>query len=205
MAAPPSDVSGNVNTQFRGVGAHRSHIGTSNWHKEVQCSECHQVPATTATVGTGGSRAENPYSTMLAVLGGMAAEGHPYRGFLYVGLMLTADGPKVIEFNVRFGDPETQPVLLRLQSDLLDLVEAALGGQLHRTRAEWNPRPSLGVVMAARPYPETPITGDVIEGLDAVPIEAKVFHAGTALVDRSSAPRSSWRDAVPAPGRERGH
>ncbi|MDH5831141.1 phosphoribosylamine--glycine ligase [Luteimonas sp. M1R5S18] len=113
---------------------------------------------------------------------GMAADGVPFTGFLYAGLMIDRTGaPKVIEFNVRFGDPETQPVLLRLQSDLLDLVEAALGGQLHRTRAEWNPRPSLGVVMAARPYPETPITGDVIEGLDAVPIEAKVFHAGTAL------------------------
>src|SRR5690606_23337013 len=73
---------------------------------------------------------------------------------------------KVIEFNVRFGDPETQPVLLRLQSDLVDLVEAALDGRLEEAEAVWDPRPSLGVVMAARPYPDTPVTGDVISGLD---------------------------------------
>lgn len=97
---------------------------------------------------------------------GMIADGMPFTGFLYAGLMIDKAGaPKVIEFNVRFGDPETQPVMLRLQSDLLDLVEAAIDGKLHDTQAQWNPRPSLGVVMAAKPYPETPITGDVIEGL----------------------------------------
>jgi phosphoribosylamine--glycine ligase len=96
--------------------------------------------------------------------------------------MIDASGaPKVIEFNVRFGDPETQPVMLRLQSDLVELVEAAINGRLHEARAQWDPRPSLGVVMAARPYPETPVTGDVINGLNAVPAGAKVFHAGTAL------------------------
>src|SRR5690606_8169252 len=89
--------------------------------------------------------------------------------------------PKVIEFNVRFGDPETQPVMLRLQSDLVDLVEAALDGRLDSVAALWDPRPSLGVVLAARPYPETPVTGEVIAGLDAVPADAKVFHAGTTL------------------------
>ena len=113
---------------------------------------------------------------------GMIADGIPFTGFLYAGLMIDASGaPKVIEFNVRFGDPETQPVMLRLQSDLVDLVEAAIDGQLHHTEAQWDPRPSLGVVMAAKPYPETPISGDVISGLDAVPATAKVFHAGTAL------------------------
>ena len=113
---------------------------------------------------------------------GMIADGVPFTGFLYAGLMIDASGaPKVIEFNVRFGDPETQPVMLRLQSDLVDLVEAAIDGRLHETRAQWDPRPSLGVVMAARPYPDAPLTGDVIHGLNAVPAGAKVFHAGTAL------------------------
>jgi phosphoribosylamine--glycine ligase len=90
--------------------------------------------------------------------------------------------PKVIEFNVRFGDPETQPVMLRLQSDLLDLVEAALDRQLDLVDARWNPRPSLGVVMAAAQYPDTPKTGDPIAGLDTpLPMGTKVFHAGTRL------------------------
>jgi phosphoribosylamine--glycine ligase len=85
----------------------------------------------------------------------------------------------VIEFNVRFGDPETQPVMLRLRSDLVDLVEAAIDGRLNATEANWDPRPSLGVVMAAANYPETPKTGDAIHGLDAGLGPAKVFHAGT--------------------------
>ena len=113
---------------------------------------------------------------------GMAADGIPFTGFLYAGLMIDASGaPKVIEFNVRFGDPETQPVMLRLQSDLVELVEAAIDERLDTIEAQWDPRPSLGVVMAAAPYPETPLTGDVIEGLDQVPADAKVFHAGTVL------------------------
>ena len=113
---------------------------------------------------------------------GMIADGVPFTGFLYAGLMIDASGaPKVIEFNVRFGDPETQPVMLRLQSDLVELVEAAIDGQLHATEAQWDPRPSLGVVLAAAPYPEAPITGETISGLDQVPASAKVFHAGTAL------------------------
>ncbi|OBR72371.1 phosphoribosylamine--glycine ligase [Xanthomonas arboricola] len=113
---------------------------------------------------------------------GMIADGVPFTGFLYAGLMIDAHGaPKVIEFNVRFGDPETQPVMLRLQSDLVDLLDAAIDGKLDKTQAQWDPRPSLGVVIAARPYPEAPITGEVISGLDAVPATAKVFHAGTAL------------------------
>ncbi|WP_313318219.1 phosphoribosylamine--glycine ligase [Stenotrophomonas sp.] len=113
---------------------------------------------------------------------GMIADGVPFTGFLYAGLMIDADGaPKVIEFNVRFGDPETQPVMLRLQSDLVDLVEAAIDGALAGVDAQWDPRPSLGVVLAAKPYPGTPITGDVISGLGDVPASAKVFHAGTAL------------------------
>ena len=121
---------------------------------------------------------------------GMIADGTPFTGFLYAGLMIDASGaPKVIEFNVRFGDPETQPVMLRLRSDLVDLVEAAIDGRLDGVEAQWDPRPSLGVVMAARPYPEAPATGDVIAGLPPPqPSPAggsgslvKVFHAGTAL------------------------
>lgn len=111
---------------------------------------------------------------------GMIADGVPFTGFLYAGLMIDGDGaPKVIEFNVRFGDPETQPVMLRLRSDLVDLVEAAIDGRLDATEADWDPRPSLGVVMAAANYPETPKTGDAIHGLDADLGPAKVFHAGT--------------------------
>ncbi|HLM52529.1 MAG TPA: phosphoribosylamine--glycine ligase [Pseudoxanthomonas sp.] len=114
---------------------------------------------------------------------GMVADGIPFTGFLYAGLMIGADGaPRVIEFNVRFGDPETQPVMLRLQSDLLPLVEAAVDGRLHQATVRWNPRPALGVVMAAENYPATPRTGDEIRGLD-VPqaVGTKVFHAGTRL------------------------
>jgi phosphoribosylamine--glycine ligase len=112
---------------------------------------------------------------------GMTADGHPFTGFLYAGLMIDAGGaPKVIEFNVRFGDPETQPVMMRLQSDLLDLLDAAVEGQLHEVAAIWDPRPALGVVMAAENYPATPRTGDPIDGLDArMPDGSKVFHAGT--------------------------
>ncbi|GGZ65249.1 phosphoribosylamine--glycine ligase [Lysobacter xinjiangensis] len=115
---------------------------------------------------------------------GMAADGVPFTGFLYAGLMIDASGaPKVIEFNVRFGDPETQPVMLRLASDLLDLVDAAIDGRLDGVQAEWDPRASLGVVMAAANYPDAPRTGDVINQWD-VPEEpgSKVFHAGTKLV-----------------------
>lgn len=113
---------------------------------------------------------------------GMLADGVPFTGFLYAGLMIDASGaPKVIEFNVRFGDPETQPVMLRLQSDLVELLEAAIDGRLDTVQARWDPRPALGVVIAAAPYPDTPVTGEVITGLDQVPEKAKVFHAGTAL------------------------
>ncbi len=114
---------------------------------------------------------------------GMISDGMPFTGFLYDGLMIDGAGaPKVIEFNVRFGDPETQPVMLRLQSDLSTLIEAAIDGRLHATQAHWDPRPALGVVMAAEHYPGTPRTGDVIHGLDIdAPPSSKLFHAGTVL------------------------
>ena len=116
---------------------------------------------------------------------GMQADGIPFTGFLYAGLMIDRSGaPKVIEYNVRFGDPETQPVMLRLRSDLLDLVEAAIDGRLDKVSANWDPRPSLGVVMAAEGYPGTPRTGDPINSIDTPDVEgSKVFHAGTKLVD----------------------
>jgi phosphoribosylamine--glycine ligase len=114
---------------------------------------------------------------------GMIADGIPFTGFLYAGLMIDAAGaPKVIEFNVRFGDPETQPVMMRLQSDLLELVEAAIDQRLHQTEAHWDPRPSLGVVMAAQNYPESPRLGDVINSWDVPDVaDTKVFHAGTRI------------------------
>lgn len=114
---------------------------------------------------------------------GMADEGAPYTGFLYAGLMIAPDGtPKVLEFNCRFGDPETQPIMMRLQSDLVALCQAALRQQLDRVSAEWDPRPALGVVLAAGGYPDSYRKGDVISGLDKVR-GAKVFHAGTASRD----------------------
>lgn len=116
-------------------------------------------------------------------LRGMAMEGAPFIGFLYAGLMIDKSGaPKVIEYNVRFGDPETQPIMLRLKSDLVDLIEAALDGELHHTHVQWDARPSLGVVMAAGGYPGKVRNGDVITGLDSdFGPDAKVFHAGTQL------------------------
>ena len=114
---------------------------------------------------------------------GLAADGTPYTGFLYAGLMIAADGsPRVLEYNCRFGDPETQPILMRLQSDLVDLVEAALDGSLPDA-AEWDPRACLGVVLAARGYPGRYDKGAVIEGLDAELPDTKVFHAGTRAED----------------------
>ncbi|OPX55463.1 phosphoribosylamine--glycine ligase [Oceanospirillum multiglobuliferum] len=116
---------------------------------------------------------------------GMAAEGNVYTGFLYAGLMIMADGtPKVIEYNCRFGDPETQPIMLRLQSDLVELCEAALAGNLDKTEAQWDARPSIGVVIAAGGYPADYAKGDEITGLPETELEGgKVFHAGTTLKD----------------------
>jgi phosphoribosylamine---glycine ligase len=114
-------------------------------------------------------------------LKGLANDGSPYLGFLYAGLMIAADGtPKVLEFNCRLGDPETQPILMRLQSDLIDLCEAAIDGTLERLDVRWDSRAALGVVMAAGGYPDAYRKGDPISGLDAAALlPGKVFHAGT--------------------------
>jgi phosphoribosylamine---glycine ligase len=113
---------------------------------------------------------------------GLAHDGTPYTGFLYAGLMIAADGtPNVLEFNCRFGDPETQPVMARLRSDLTELCEAAIDGRLDKVEVEWDTRAALGVVLAAGGYPDSYGKGDVIAGLDrAARLEGKVFHAGTA-------------------------
>ena len=116
---------------------------------------------------------------------GMAEQGMPFTGFLYAGLMISPDGEtRVLEFNVRFGDPETQPILMRLQSDLAELCLAAINGRLDRVDVVWDARPALAVVMAAGGYPDSYSKGQVISGLDAANQgETRVFHAGTQLLD----------------------
>ena len=116
-------------------------------------------------------------------IAGLEADDMPFVGFLYAGLMIDASGaPRVIEFNVRFGDPETQPILMRLESDLVDLIEAALDGRIDAVSARWNPQPAIGVVIAAHGYPGTVRTGDAIEGLDAsFAPGVKVFHAASKV------------------------
>ena len=140
------------------------------------------APVVTAAIH---ERAMN--EVILPTIAGMAEEGHAFTGFLYAGLMIAADGtPKVLEYNVRFGDPETQPVMCRLQSDLVGLCLAALEGRLDTATAEWDERTALGVVMAAGGYPEAYRKGDVIAGLDSVAGgDCKVFHAGTEMQDES--------------------
>lgn len=122
---------------------------------------------------------------IMPTINGMAAEGNHYTGFLYAGLMIAADGtPKVIEYNCRFGDPETQPIMMRLKSDLPELCMAAIEKRLDKSKTEWDARPAVGVVLAAGGYPSSYNKGDIISGLDGVDREdAKIFHAGTALKD----------------------
>jgi phosphoribosylamine--glycine ligase len=118
------------------------------------------------------------------VLRGMEKEGCAYTGFLYAGLMIDAQNNiKVLEFNCRMGDPETQPILLRLKSDLMVLLEHAIAGTLDKVEAEWDRRTALGVVLAAANYPDTPRKGDAITGLPKGLEDAHVFHAGTVMQD----------------------
>ncbi len=171
-------------------GTHVLALATSQDHKRLGDGD--------AGPNTGGMGAYSPApvvtpavharvleEVMLPTVRALAAQGTPYTGFLYAGLMVAADGtPNVMEFNCRFGDPETQPVMLRLRSDLTVLIEAALDGRLETQQAEWDPRPAVGVVLAAGGYPQTVRTGDVIEGLErAALLPGKIFHAGTQLRD----------------------
>ena len=143
---------------------------------------------------TGGMGAHSPAPVVTAALReqvmreivgptvrGMIAEGAPFTGFLYAGLMVGRDGAaRVLEFNVRCGDPETQPIMMRLRSDLAELCRAAAAGRLESGAAEWDPRPALGVVLAAEGYPGAARQGDRIRGLDEDLPDTRVFHAGTA-------------------------
>ena len=118
---------------------------------------------------------------IMPAVAGMAAEGIPYSGFLYAGVMIDGAGnPLTLEFNCRLGDPETQPIMMRLKSDLVDLLEHAGDGTLDNIEAEWDRRAALGVVLAAAGYPGSPRKGDAISGLDIAFEDCKVFHSGTA-------------------------
>jgi phosphoribosylamine--glycine ligase len=148
-------------------------------------------------VNTGGMGAYSPAPIVTAeihakvmrdviepTLKGMASQGHPYTGFLYAGLMISPNGDvKVLEYNCRFGDPETQPIMMRLKSDLVELCQAALAGNLDKMTTEWDIRPALGVVLAAGGYPDAYAKGQVISGLPTDESDnMKVFHAGTAQI-----------------------
>ncbi len=169
-------------------GAHALPMATSQDHKRVGDGDTGPNTGgmgaySPAPVVTPGVHARVMHEIVEPTVRGMAADGMPFTGFLYAGLMIDAQGaPKVIEFNVRFGDPETQPVMMRLQSDLVELVEAAIDGKLAAVEAQWDPRPSLGVVMAAEGYPGTPRLGDTINSFDVPDLEdTRVFHAGTRI------------------------
>lgn len=138
-----------------------------------------------APVVTAGIHQRIMREVMEPTVRGLASDGTPYVGFLYAGVMIAADGtPYVLEFNCRLGDPETQPVLMRLQSDLVELCEAALDGRLQQADIRWDARAALGVVLAAGGYPETYRKGDAISGLDrAAQLPGKIFHAGTQLAN----------------------
>ena len=166
-------------------GRHVLPLATSQDHKRLRDGD--------AGPNTGGMGAYSPAPVVTPalharvqreiiqpVVAGMAAEGMLYQGFLYAGLMIDASGhPKVLEFNCRLGDPEAQPILLRLKSDLFETIEAAVDGKLDRSEVLWDRRAALGVVLAAGGYPESPRQGDAIEGLAASGEDFKIFHAGT--------------------------
>lgn len=127
-------------------------------------------------------------------LAGLSSEGFPFTGFLYAGVMLTTQGPRVLEFNARFGDPEAQPIMFRLRSDLVDIIEKTLEGRPDSVQPEWDERTALAVVMASGGYPDTYEKGRVIAGLDAeFPPDVKVFHAGTTIDDNGQTVTSGGR------------
>jgi phosphoribosylamine--glycine ligase len=122
---------------------------------------------------------------LVPIVSAMENEGAPYRGLLYAGLMLTHGGPKVLEFNCRFGDPETQAILIRLQSDLFELLDATVRGKLDQVDVRWDPRPAVCVVMASAGYPGSYPRGKLIEGVEAASAlpDVKVYQAGTRMTD----------------------
>jgi len=172
-------------------GKHALALATSQDHKRLQDGD--QGPNTggmgaysPAPVVTPGIHAKVMREVIQPAVAGMEQDGAPFTGFLYAGLMINGDGRiKVLEFNCRLGDPETQPIILRLKSDLLVLLEYALAGTLDKCEAEWDPRAALGVVLAAHGYPDAPRKGDGITGLQSVRAQTgddyHVFHSGTAL------------------------
>jgi phosphoribosylamine---glycine ligase len=168
-------------------GEHVLPLATSQDHKRLQDGDVGPNTGgmgaySPAPVVTPAMHARVVREVILPVLKGMASEGTPYSGFLYAGLMIDAAGqPKVLEFNCRLGDPETQPILLRLKSDLFDLLEAALEGKLDQAQALWDRRAALGVVVAACGYPDKPRQDDAIRGLPPPGADYHVFHAGSAL------------------------
>jgi phosphoribosylamine--glycine ligase len=170
-------------------GEHVLPLATSQDHKRLRDGD--QGPNTggmgaysPAPVVTPGLHARVVREVIQPVLKGMAEEGHRYGGFLYAGLMIDRAGnPLVLEFNCRLGDPETQPILLRLKSDLFELIDGAVDGKLDRLEADWDRRPALGVVVAAAGYPDAPKKGDPVTGLPVPEEDLRVFHSGTALSD----------------------
>jgi phosphoribosylamine---glycine ligase len=166
-------------------GTHVLALATSQDHKRLRDGD--QGPNTggmgaysPAPVVTPKIHARVMREIILPTVQGMAQDGAPYVGFLYAGLMIDRGGtPKTLEFNCRLGDPETQPIILRLKSDLLDLLEHALAGTLDQAEAQWDRRAALGVVVAAGGYPEEPRKGDAITGLPIPDSDLRVFHAGT--------------------------
>lgn len=167
-------------------GKHALPMATSQDHKRL--SDGDQGPNTggmgaysPAPVVTPDVHARAMREVIMPTLRGMEADGIRYTGFLYAGLMIKPDGSiKVLEFNCRMGDPETQPIMMRLKSNFVTLLDAAIDGKLNEIEAEWDFRVAMGVVLAAYNYPETPRKGDVIRGLDQKLVDAHVFHAGTA-------------------------
>ena len=170
-------------------GEHVLPLATSQDHKRLRDGD--QGPNTggmgaysPAPVVTPELHARIVREIVLPTVRGMREDGIPYSGFLYAGVMIDASGqPKVLEFNCRLGDPEAQPILMRLKTDLVDLMERTLAGELDRAEAEWDRRAALGVVLAAANYPETPRPGDVIEGLPPAAEDCHVFHAGTLMAN----------------------
>jgi phosphoribosylamine--glycine ligase len=168
-------------------GRHALALATSQDHKRLQDGD--RGPNTggmgaysPAPVVTPAIHARVMREVIQPSLAGMEKDGTPYSGFLYAGLMITRDGRvRVLEFNCRLGDPETQPIIMRLKSDLVALIEHALAGTLDKAQAEWDRRVGLSVVLAAHGYPDAPRKGDVIRGLPAPEEDSHVYHAGTAL------------------------